>query len=134
MNEEINSKTPSNSSATDIAKAFKLQEELRKRRKELREIEAEYNALMESLVESKVERIGFYELVIKMQKRRAIDSGLFRARWPDIFNKIAKVTLKDAENNLRSEELINLDEVIKVEQSQRYSIISYEQPFTQKVD
>lgn len=126
MDEDLSRMESKNNPAEALVKAFKLQEELRKMRKEIRDIEAEYDTIMGSLIDANVGRIGIYELVTKVQHKRAIDSDLFRTKWPGIFNKIAKVTLKDAEANLRPEDLVEFEKVLKVEHVLRHSIVSYE--------
>ena len=90
-----------------LKEAFEVQEEIARERKALREKEALLQNLLWQLENENVGRLGDYERKKKTAIKRIISSELFRARWPDLFNKLAKVTLKDArEANIPEAELM----------------------------
>ncbi len=96
-----------------IARAYELQETLKKDRQQLKTHEEEYKRLMDQIISSKVKQLGSYEVVEKVvQKKRFIISDKFRERWPELFNQLAKVTLKSARERINDEEL---EEVCGVE-------------------
>ena len=89
-----------------MVKAYKLQETLKKERQQVKLHEEEYKNLMETIVASKVQRLGKYEVSeVIGQKKRYIVSDKFRAIWPDLFNTLATVTLKDAREKIKEEDL-----------------------------
>jgi ATP-dependent DNA helicase RecQ len=89
-----------------MAKAYELQEILKKERQEVRMHEIEYKNLINDILSAKVQQLGEYEVSEKeVQKKRFIISDKFRERWPDLFNKLAKVTVKDAKEELDEKDL-----------------------------
>lgn len=82
--------------ANILKEAFQIQQEMALQRKALREKEALLQNLLWQLEKENVGRIGDYERMRKVVSRAFIVSEKFRARWPDEFARIAKVTLKDA--------------------------------------
>ncbi len=90
----------------EMAKAYELQETLRKERLQVRLHEEEYQKLMDRIVSSKVRQSGKYEVVDKeVQKKRQIISDKFRARWPELFNRLATVTMKAAREEIEDKDL-----------------------------
>jgi hypothetical protein len=89
-----------------IARAYELQEILKRERQQVRLHDEEYQKLMSQIISSKVRQVGRYEVVEKeVQKKRQIISNKFRERWPSLFNQLATVTLKDARENLEDRDL-----------------------------
>lgn len=81
----------------EIAKAYELQETLKKERQQVRLHEEEYQKLMDLIVSSKVQRLGKYEVTEAIvQKKRQIISDKFRKKWPKLFNRLAMVTIRAA--------------------------------------
>ncbi len=81
----------------EIAKAYGLQETLKKERQQVRLHEEEYQKLMDLIISSKVQRSGEYEVTEAIvQKKRQIISDKFRKKWPKLFNHLATVTMRAA--------------------------------------
>lgn len=108
-----------------IKEAWELQESIRKRRAQLKRDEEHLQNLFETLVTLKVTRLGKLEVKPKITQRRQIISDRFYAIWPDLFNKLAKVSIKDAETVLPPEEL---NKVCDIKQIASWEIISYAKP------
>ncbi len=108
-----------------IAEAFELQEKIRRQRKELREDEKRLSTLLEALDLEHVTRAGDYERRQKTSCRRSIISEAFRARWPEAFNRLARVTLKDALRELPEAEV---SECCQVDELVTWEIVSYRLP------
>jgi hypothetical protein len=90
-----------------LKEAFEVQEEIARERKALREKEALLQNLLWQLENENVGRLGYYERKRKVVSRDVIISERFRARWPELFTSLAKVTLKDArEANIPEAELM----------------------------
>jgi hypothetical protein len=90
-----------------LKEAFEIQEEIARERKALRENEALLQNLLWQLEKENVGRLGDYERKRKVVSRAVIISERFRARWPEEFARLAKVTLKDArEANIPEAELM----------------------------
>jgi hypothetical protein len=79
-----------------IQEAYRIQEEITAERKALKEKEILLANLHWQLESAKVGRLGDYERQAKVVSRQVIISERFRAKWPEVFARIAKVTLKDA--------------------------------------
>lgn len=94
-----------------LERAYELQEMIKKERYQLRQHEDEYKLLMTQISALNVRRVEYYEVIDKVKTRRYIISDLFRAKWPDLFNKLAKITIKDAETELQPEDLKSVCEV-----------------------
>lgn len=108
-----------------IKEAFELQEIIRKQRKELRANENMLKTLMEALDLEKVMQAGPYERRQKVSCRRSISSEAFRARWPEVFNRLAKVTLKDALRELPEGEV---EQCCQVDEVVTWEIVSHWRP------
>lgn len=108
-----------------LERAYVLQETIKKERQQLRQHEEEYKLLMMQISAFEVKKVEYYEVVQKVLKRRYIDSGKFRSRWPDLFDKLAKVTIKDAEAEIQSKDL---ESVCEVREILRQEIVSYKKP------
>lgn len=99
----------------DLARAYELQETLKKERQQIKRHEEDYNKLMNKIILSEVQHLGAYMVVQKVvQKKRYIVSNKFRERWPDIFNKLAKVTIKSAQKELNDEDIYAVCEVEEI--------------------
>lgn len=79
-----------------LKEAFEVQEEIARERKALRDKETLLQNLLWQLEKENVGRLGDYERKRKVVSRDVIISERFRARWPELFTSLAKVTLKDA--------------------------------------
>lgn len=89
-----------------MARAYELQEVLKKERQQVRQHDEEYKRLMDRIASSKVQRAGKYEVVDKeVQRQHFIISDKFRERWPQLFNQLATVKLKDAKQVLEDTDL-----------------------------
>lgn len=108
-----------------IKEAWELQESIRKRRAQLKRDEEHLQNLFETLAILKVTRIGKLEVQPRVSSRRQIVSERFLAIWPDLFNKIAKVNIKDALTVIDENEL---NQVCEVRQIASWEIISYAKP------
>ncbi|VVB69501.1 Uncharacterised protein [uncultured archaeon] len=108
-----------------IREAFELQERIKKQRKELKANEGRLRTLLEVLDLEHVTRAGDYERRQKISCRRTIISESFRARWPEHFNRLAKVTLKDALRELPEAEI---EECCQVEEQITWEIVSHKLP------
>ena len=82
--------------AAVLKEAFEVQERIARQRKALKAEEALLKNLLLQLEKENVGRAGDYERKRKVVRRAVIVSERFRARWPEVFARIAKVTLKDA--------------------------------------
>jgi ATP-dependent DNA helicase RecQ len=88
------------------SKAYELQETLKKERQQLKLHELEYKRLMDEIIANNVKHIGKYEIIDKVvQKKRFIISDKFREKWPDLFNRIAKVTINAALREITEDDL-----------------------------
>lgn len=89
-----------------MARAYELQEILKKERQLLRQHDVEYKALIDQITASGTQQAGNYELTDKVvQRQHFIVSDKFRERWPDLFNQLATVKVKDAKDVIGEEEL-----------------------------
>ncbi len=108
-----------------ITEAFELQEKIRKQRKELRENERHLSTLLEVLDLAHITRAGDFERRQKVSCRRSIISEEFRARWPEAFNRLARITLKDALRELPEAEVV---QCCQVDELVTWEIVSYRLP------
>lgn len=111
-----------------IEKAYNLQLSIKEKRKELKALENQYQTLMEALAVLEVGRVGPYERIQKVQKRRTIISETFRHTWPDLFNSLATVTLKAATAEISEEDLERAG-ALQVHELVSWEIISYKKPW-----
>ncbi len=89
-----------------MARAYELQEILKKERQLVRQHDDEYKALMDQITASGTQKAGNYELTDKdVQRQHFIVSDKFRERWPDLFNQLATVKVKDAKEVIDEEDL-----------------------------
>ena len=89
-----------------MARAYELQEMLKKERQLVRQHDDEYKALMDQITASGTQKAGNYELTDKVvQSQHFIVSDKFRERWPDLFNQLAIVKVKDAKEVIGKEDL-----------------------------
>ena len=96
----------------EAARAYELQDILKKERQQVRQHEEEYQNLMKRIVASKEQRIGVYEVIDEIvQKKTHIISDKFRAKWPDRFNRLATVTMKATRTELNDDELADVIEI-----------------------
>lgn len=109
-----------------IKEAYELQEENSRMRKILKENETRLKNILWQLEKDQVGRLGNYELKKRIISRDVISSEKFRAKWPEVFNRIAKITLKDA----RAEDCISeeeLNEVCSSSETVAWKILFYGQ-------
>ncbi len=109
-----------------IEEAWRLQESIRKQRQQIRKEEERLRILMDLLETFNVTRIGPYERRQKIQRRRFIISERFQAKWPELFNKLARITIKDASIVL---DPAQVEEVCEVQETETWEIISYKKPW-----
>jgi hypothetical protein len=102
--------------------AFEIQEEIAREKKAIKEKEWLLQNLLWQLEKENVGRLGDYERKKKITIKRIISSEKFRARWPELFNKLAKVTLKDAQAEVRE---VELNEVCSTFEQVSWKIIFY---------
>jgi hypothetical protein len=96
----------------DVARAYELQDILKKERQQVRQHDEEYQILMKRIIASKELRLGDYEVIEEaVQKKSHIISDKFRAKWPDKFNRLATVTMKAARTELDENELADVIEI-----------------------
>jgi len=89
-----------------MARAYMLQEILKKERQLVRQHDDEYKALMDQITASGTQKAGNYELTEKVvQHQHFIISEKFREIWPDLFNQLATVKIKDAKEVIDDEDL-----------------------------
>lgn len=89
-----------------MAKAYELQEILKKERQLVRQHDEEYKILMDQITASGKQKAGNYELADKVvQRQHFIISDKFRERWPDLFNQLAIVKVKDAKEVIDDKDL-----------------------------
>ena len=89
-----------------MARAYELQEMLKKERQLVRQHDDEYKALMDQITASGTQQAGNYELTDKVvQRQHFIVSDKFREKWPDLFNQLAIVRVKDAKEVIEEEDL-----------------------------
>ncbi|MFZ2471330.1 MAG: hypothetical protein WAW52_05235 [Methanothrix sp.] len=89
-----------------MARAYELQEILKKERQLVRQHDDEYKALMDQITSSGPQKAGNYELTDKVvQRQHFIVSDKFREKWPDLFNQLATVKVKDAKEVIEEEDL-----------------------------
>lgn len=96
----------------EIAKAYELQETLRRERLRVKQHEKEYKKLMDQIISSKVRQSGKFEVVDTIvQKKRQIIPNRFRAKWPELFNRIATITMKAALEEIEEKDLEDVCEI-----------------------
>ena len=96
----------------DVVRAYELQDILKKERQQVRLHDEEYQRLMKRILASKEQRIGDYVVIEEVaQKKSRIISDKFRAKWPDMFNRLATVTMKAARTELDEKELADVIEI-----------------------
>lgn len=89
-----------------MARAYELQEILKKERQLIRQHDEEYKALMDQITASGTQKAGNYELADKIvQRQHFIVSDKFRERWPELFNQLATVKVKDAKDVIDDKDL-----------------------------
>jgi len=89
-----------------MARAYELQELLKKERQLIRQHDSEYKTLMDQIAASGTQNAGNYELADKIvQRQHFIVSDKFRERWPDLFNQLATVKVKDAKEVIDEKDL-----------------------------
>lgn len=77
--------------------------------------EEEYKELMSEIISSKVQRVGKYEVMdIEVNRKRQIISEKFRAKWPELFDRLATITLKAAREEIDDKYLEEVCEIKKV--------------------
>lgn len=92
--------------ASQMARAFELQEILKKERQLVRQHDEEYKLLMDQIASSGLKKAGNYEIDDKIvQRQHFIISDKFRERWPELFNQLATVKVKDAKEVLKDSDL-----------------------------
>jgi hypothetical protein len=89
-----------------MSRAYELQEILKKERQLVRQHDEEYKILMDQIIASGKQTAGNYGLTDKVvQRQHFIISDKFRERWPDLFNQLATVKVKDAKEVIDDEDL-----------------------------
>ena len=104
--------------------AYELQEEITRLKKVIREKDAVYKSIMDDLEAENVSRAGDYGRKKKVTLRRSVISDKFRENWPEVFYRLAKVSLKDAEGVLTPDAL---EDVCTVSESISWKIQFYGQ-------
>lgn len=109
-----------------MAKAYELQELMKEERQKLRLHELQYKKLMDYIVSCDLKKIGEYEVSeTEVQKKRYIISDKFRERWPELFNTLAKVTIKAAKEVLDEAEQKELKDMYGVDVVKKPVIVYY---------
>jgi len=101
-----------------LKEAYELQEALKSERQQLKSHEEEYRRLLAIIATYETQRVGPYEAVQTIQRRRYIISELFRKKWPGLFNRFAKVSIKDAKVELEEnviDTVCGFNEIVKWE-------------------
>jgi hypothetical protein len=89
-----------------MARAYELQEILKKERQLIRQHDEEYKTLMDQITASGKQKAGNYELADKVvQRQHFIISDKFREKWPELFNQLATVKVKDAKEVIDDKDL-----------------------------
>jgi len=89
-----------------MARAYELQEILKKERQLIRQHDEEYKILIDQITASGKQKAGNYELADKVvQRQHFIVSDKFRERWPELFNQLATVKVKDAKEVIDDKDL-----------------------------
>ncbi|MFZ2470932.1 MAG: hypothetical protein WAW52_03215 [Methanothrix sp.] len=86
-----------------LKRAYELHEVLKSERQQLKLHEEEYKRLLAIITTYETQRIGAYEAIRHVRKRRYIISDLFRKKFPGLFNRLANVTIKDAKTELEED-------------------------------
>ena len=104
-----------------LDEAYALQGYIRELREELREAEELHKALLERAHGLGIRENEAYAVTTEISRRRHIVTERFYERYPEVFVKIAKVTIGAAEKAVGKEEL---EECVEYEESERLSVRS----------
>lgn len=92
--------SPSIIATPTLEAAYQLQQEIARKRKELRELEETHRFVLDTLIERGQTRDGPYEIITREKSRRTLDMDAFKAAYPEIFVEYATVPLKVADDLL----------------------------------
>lgn len=104
-----------------LEEAYALQGYIRDLREELRRAEQLHKTLLVRAREAGIQENEAYALATEITRRRHIVTDRFYERYPEIFVKIAKVTITAAEQAVGKEAL---EECVEYEESERVSVRS----------
>lgn len=110
-----------------LERAWVLQKLMKASRDNLREQEAEYKEIIAEIQKTDKTRHGQYSISTKSTQRRMIIPSKFFKIWPQIFLKIARINIKDAEAELGKDEL-NAKDIFEVKDQVSTTIIKHELP------
>ncbi|PWR73386.1 RecQ family ATP-dependent DNA helicase [Methanospirillum stamsii] len=109
---------------TSLKQIFQISQEISDLTEKLRDLRALKDELLEAALKSGTKQQGNYVLQSSIRRVRQLNLEIFKRLYPDVFMKIASVTLKDAE------EIIGKDKVTDLctyKESTRYTVIDSEQ-------
>jgi hypothetical protein len=112
-----------------LERAWVLQNLMKAGRDNLRAQEAEYKEIVEEIQKTGQTRFGQYSISTKTTLRRSIISTKFIKVWPQIFMRIARVSIKDAEAELGKDQLEAAD-IFETKDQVSTAIIKHELPPT----
>lgn len=116
--------TPASSDETPddalLEEAYTLQGYIRDLREELRLAEKLHKELLARARESGVQENETYAIATQVSRRRRVVAERFYERYPEVFVKIAKVTISAAEAAIGAEAL---DEFVQYDESERVRVI-----------
>jgi hypothetical protein len=107
--------------------AWVLQKLMKVSRDNLREQEAEYKEIIAEIQKTGKIRHGQYSISTKTTQRRSIIPPKFFKVWPEIFMKIAKINIKDAEAELGKDKL-DAEDIFETKEQISTSVIKHELP------
>ncbi|CCJ35584.1 ATP-dependent DNA helicase RecQ [Methanoculleus bourgensis MS2] len=102
-----------------LEEAYALQGYIRELREELRRAEDLHKALLARARETGIRENEAYALATEISRRRHIVTERFYERYPEVFVKIAKVTISAAEQAVGKEAL---EECVEYEESEKVSV------------
>ncbi|MDN7013232.1 DNA helicase RecQ [Methanoculleus sp. FWC-SCC3] len=103
-----------------LEEAYALQGYIRDLREELRQAEKLHKELLARARESGIQENETYAITTQVSRRRRVVTERFYERYPEVFVKIAKVTISAAEAAVGAEAL---DECIQYDESERVRVI-----------
>jgi ATP-dependent DNA helicase RecQ len=109
-----------------IERAWVLQGLIKAQRDNLKHQEQEYKEIVAEIQKTGQARHGQYSIATKTTQRRSIISSKFFKAWPEVFVKIARVNIKDAEAELGKDKLDT--DIFEVKDHVSTSVIKHELP------
>jgi ATP-dependent DNA helicase RecQ len=110
-----------------LERAWALQGMIKAQRQNLKQQEAELKEILAGISAKGQSRYGRYGISKKTQQRRAIKSDQFFRLWPQVFLRLAKVSIKDAEAELGKEQL-EAAKIFDIKEQVTLEVIRYELP------